>query len=85
MTLQARWVCMQGPTRGDRKDASTTWCEDINGDFGRGGAAGMMPSSIENIRQLLQRAEMSKKNIYLFCNVKQLEKDFKLRCKPHLL
>jgi len=23
-TLQARWVCRQGPTRGDWKDVSTT-------------------------------------------------------------
>ena len=27
---------------------------------------------------------MCKKNIYRLCEVKQLEKDFKSRCKPHL-
>jgi len=52
---------MQGPTWGDGKDASNTWEEDTNGDFGRGGAAGMMRSSIEKISSLCKERKCARK------------------------
>jgi len=56
----------------------------INGDFGMGGAACMMPSSIKKICSFFQKTEMCKENIYRLCNFKRLEQDIKSRYNPHL-
>jgi len=56
----------------------------INEDYGRGGAACMMPSNIKKICSFYQKTEMCKKYIYRLCNFKRLEQDIKSRCNPHL-
>jgi len=71
-----------GAKKGDWKDASTTSQEDINGDFGRGWAAGMMRSSTEEIWSFYKERKRAN-NIYRLGDVKQIEKDLKSRCKPH--
>jgi len=55
----------------------------INGDFGRGGGACMIPSSIKKIWSFFKKTEMCKKNIYRLCNIRRLEQNIKLRCNPH--
>jgi len=46
----------------------------INGHFGRGGAACMMPSSIKKICSFFQKAEMCKKKFIVFVTLSDLNK-----------
>jgi len=50
------------------------WQDDINGDFGRGEAACMMPSSIKKICSFFKKRKCARKILIVFVTLSDLNK-----------